>query len=135
MKVTVVESFTSDLTLGQPKKKQAQEESRMQKQCIRWFDYAYPKLRQLLFAIPNGGKRGVVTATIMKAEGVRKGIPDLFLAVPRLHWHGLFIEMKTPEGKIRPEQKEFIEAAGINYKCIVCRSFVQFEKEVKEYLS
>lgn len=37
----------------------------------------------LLFAIPDGGRRDAVTGAHLKAEGVRAGVPDMFLAVPR----------------------------------------------------
>lgn len=58
----------------------------------------YPELR-LLFAIPNGGERNLVVASRLKAEGVKAGVPDLFLPVARWSVHGLFIEMKKPKGK------------------------------------
>lgn len=32
----------------------------------------------LIFAIPNGGKRNVIVARKMKAEGVKPGVPDYF---------------------------------------------------------
>ena len=35
----------------------------------------------LLFAIPNGGKRHITTATRLKASGAKSGIPDIFLPV------------------------------------------------------
>jgi len=58
----------------------------------------YPEL-SLLFAIPNGGARDVRVARKLKAEGVKAGVPDLFLPVGRGGWHGLFVEMKTPARK------------------------------------
>jgi hypothetical protein len=51
---------------------------------------------QLLFAIPNGGQRNIIVASKLKAEGVRAGVPDLFLAFPKKDAAGLFIEMKKP---------------------------------------
>lgn len=109
-------------------------ESNLQIACIKWFDTAYPKYSHLLFAIPNGGKRGVITATFMKKEGVRKGVPDIFLAIPKLHYCGMFIEMKSADGTLRKEQKEFISKVQANYKCVVCRNFDEFEKVVNDYL-
>ena len=38
----------------------------------------YLDLRKVCyFAIPNGGKRNIITASKLKAEGVKKGVPDL----------------------------------------------------------
>lgn len=37
-------------------------EDQLQRQCVKWFRMQYPKLEKRLFAIPNGGKRDVVTA-------------------------------------------------------------------------
>ena len=47
---------------------------------------------QLLFAIPNGGERNIIVAARMKKEGVRAGVPDLFLAAPKGGFHGLLTE-------------------------------------------
>ena len=61
------------------------------------------KTRQLLpkasriYACPNGGSRGAGEGARFKAEGVRAGIPDLFLPVPWGRWPGLYIEMKKPD--------------------------------------
>ena len=49
---------------------------------------------RLMFAIPNGGLRDKVTASRMRAEGVKSGVPDIFLPVSMGCYHGLFIEMK-----------------------------------------
>jgi len=51
---------------------------------------------ELLFAIPNGGDRRPSVAASLAAEGVRSGVPDLFLPVPRGAYAGLWIEMKKP---------------------------------------
>ena len=52
----------------------------------------HPQLA-LIFAIPNGGKRHIGTARKLKAEGVRSGVPDIFLACPRMPYdfHDLIV--------------------------------------------
>ena len=74
-----------------------------------------------LFAIPNGGSRDIITGARLKAEGVRRGTPDLFLAVPSGAMNGLFCEMKYNKGKLSDEQKEFLEvAAADGYATATC---------------
>ena len=56
-------------------------------------------------AIPNGGLRKKRVGQQLKAEGVRRGTPDLFFCLPagRIAW----LEMKAAKGGLRPEQKDF----------------------------
>lgn len=51
------------------------EESKLQQSCITWFRLQYPRLAKLLFAVPNGSRRDVVTGAILKWEGVVAGAP------------------------------------------------------------
>lgn len=77
----------------------------------------------LLFAIPNGGARHPAVAGKLKAEGVRRGVPDLCLPVPHGGYAGLWIEMKYGKNTTSPEQDEWIAAlrrAGHHVE--VCRS-------------
>ena len=69
----------------------------------------YPEL-DLLFAIPNGGARHIAVARKLKAEGVKSGVPDLFLPVARLGYHGLFIELKAGKNKLSENQIAWLEA-------------------------
>lgn len=114
-------------------KKTRHEESRIQKSCVKWFRSQYPKL--ILFAIPNGGKRGLIEASIMKAEGVLAGVPDLLLLYPSNGYNGLFIEMKTEKGDTNPNQRKMIpliQEAG--YQVFICRSFNDFKQQVESYI-
>lgn len=90
----------------------------------------------LLMAIPNGGRRTAVTGARLHAEGVRAGIPDLFLAVPTRQAHGLWIEMKRQHGgRISDAQKSSmaaLEAQG--YACTVCRGWAEARRSIVEYL-
>lgn len=77
------------------------EEHKEQCAVLEWWGYkchSFGVPEHLLFAIPNGGARNAITGAILKAEGVRAGVPDLFLACPNRYYSGLFVEMKKPKG-------------------------------------
>lgn len=111
-------------------------ESDIQIACVRWFRYQHPSVAPLLFAVPNGGARNAVTASILKAEGVVAGVADLLLLVPSGGWHGLAIEMKTPTGRQSESQKAWQRAVeGQGYRYAVCRSVEGFIETVEGYLA
>lgn len=89
-----------------------------------------------LFAIPNGGQRNAATAGRLKAEGVKSGVPDLMLPVPRKNYAGLFIEMKKLDGKLDKNQKDvwipFL--TGQHYYVGVCYGWEQAVDCLKWYL-
>jgi hypothetical protein len=110
-------------------------ESKIQIAAVRWFDYQYPALSKLLFAVPNGGTRNKREAGIMKAEGVRAGVADLILLTPRGGCGALCIEIKTETGRQSPEQKEWQkQAENAGNKYVVCRSVDEFIKTINNYL-
>ena len=86
-------------------------------QCefVSWMRKTHPQVR--IFAIPNGGKRGLATAARLKAEGATAGVPDLF--IPALK---IFIEMKTDVGSLSGKQRDWIEyLSSVGYTVIVAR--------------
>jgi hypothetical protein len=110
------------------------EESKIQQACVRWFRLQYPGY--ILFAIPNGGRRRKIEASIMKGEGVLPGVADLFLALPSGKYNGLFIEMKTSGGRQSPSQKDFEERAIFSgYGYVICRSVNEFIDTINNYLN
>ncbi len=94
-----------------------------------------PELR-CLFAIPNGGWRHPATAARLKAEGVKPGVPDLFLAFPCNGSHGLFIEMKRRVGgRLSPEQQAWRERLSMHgYRVRVCKGWEEAKTEIINYL-
>jgi hypothetical protein len=69
----------------------------------------YPELR-LIYAIPNAGQRHPAVGAKFKAEGLRAGFPDLCLPVARGGYFGLYLEMKAEDGRLRPEQRDWLKA-------------------------
>lgn len=113
------------------------DESILQSECVRWFRYQYPK--DVIFAIPNGGKRDVGTAIRLNHEGVLAGVADLFImrgVCGDFYSHGLFIEMKVGNNKQTDNQKEFEQKCiTLGYTYAVCYSFDEFKALVNNYLN
>lgn len=80
-----------------------------QREFVSWFRKTYPSVR--IFAIPNGGARSPSVAGRLKAEGVSKGVPDLYIPAWRV-----WVEMKRQKGgAVSPEQKDwhkYLESIG-----------------------
>lgn len=110
-------------------------EHNLQTGCVTWFRLQYPKLADLLFAIPNGGLRNKVVAQKLKDEGVLPGVSDLLLAVPMHGYHGFFIEMKYGNNKLTKSQAEFLQnVSDFEYFTAVCYTFESFKAEIERYL-
>lgn len=114
--------------------------------CLKW-----------LHAVHNQGHGDVIRGGRAKAEGVRAGIPDIFLPVPKDNRnevyencdveiiHGLYIELKKPsmkpvragsKGGLSDEQIEFGEFAKANgYAWHVAYGWQEAAKIIQEYLS
>jgi len=93
------------------------------------FSILYPDVR--IFAIPNGGHRGKVTAAKMKQEGVRRGVPDLYVPA----WK-LWIEMKRVKGgSVSSDQKDWHDyLRGVGDTVFVCRGSDEALSMVSEFL-
>ena len=109
-------------------------ESEIQRACVQWFRLQYPE--RVIFAIPNGGRRGIVEAAIMKGEGVLAGAADLFVMEARKGLHGLFIEMKSAQGRQTYHQTAFeAQAKERGYGYVVCRSASDFAVTINNYFT
>jgi hypothetical protein len=105
---------------------------------FRWAEFARARLPELalLYAVPNGGHRHKATAARLKAEGVKRGVPDVCLPVARSGAHGLYIELKTERGKATPEQLGWIRALRRQgYAAEVCRGWESARSMIEHYLT
>ena len=102
-----------------------------------WNAVAAPEYRELLMAIPNGGERNALVGKRLKAEGVRRGVPDLFLAIPAEGCHGLWIEMKKAGGGMTSKDQKAMLALlrGQGYKAVVCHGWTAAMLEICTYLA
>lgn len=105
---------------------------------IQWWAY-YSRINKipefLLMHIANQSAGGVRHGVNLKRMGVRSGTPDYFLAVPRKGKAGLWIEVKTAEGRVRPEQKVAIEElVKQGYEAVISRSTDEARAVIESYL-
>lgn len=123
-----------------------------QRALFCWLNYLaynwYPELR-FVYAVPNGGKRGdseqsaKIAGGMMKAEGMKKGVPDLFVPIPRFHvshnrhYCGFYVEMKTANGgdggsKEQHEYLAFLSDQG--YATYIANGWQAAATAIREYM-
>lgn len=131
---------TVDRVQVEPERKSSEHEE--QAALFQWAklnEGRWPALR-FMFAIPNGGKRATVTAMRLKAEGVKAGVPDIFLPAPVVGWGdiayaGLWIELKAGSNKPTDTQREWL--AGLRecgYAAAVCWGADEAIRTIESYL-
>lgn len=105
-------------------------------QIMKFYEKYIPEAKYV-FAIPNGGLRHIVVAKRLKEEGVKRGVPDVFIPVPRKGYLGFFIEFKTPKTRknVSEEQKEYAEfLKKQNYRYEIYCDAEEAGEEVLTYL-
>lgn len=113
-----------------------------QHQCnvIKWSQQPsirakYPELK-LLHHVKNETTEGAKRVSIDSALGVKKGVPDLFLPSAHGKYHGLYIEMKTENGRASQAQLWWIEELNkAGYFTEVCRGWKSAIRLLEWYLS
>ena len=112
-------------------------EDQEQAALFEWAAYSehkFPGL-SLMLAVPNGGKRNVVTAANLKRTGVKSGVPDIFLPVARNGKHGLWVELKRVKGgTVSANQKTWLAALSAQgYECVICRGWEAAREVIIKY--
>lgn len=115
-----------------------QEEHDNQVAVINWcriHETRHPDL-ETIFAIPNGGARHPAVARKLKAEGVKSGVSDLFLSTSSDKYHGLYIEMKSRDGKLTTNQIDWLcKMSKRNYDTATCHSWITAVNAIVRYLN
>lgn len=111
-----------------------QNEYHIQVALVRWIAAQYPNV--LCTISPSGMKLPIGVARKLKLMGYRAGTPDLLILEPRGGFHGLFIELKAPGGRMSDHQKEFIFLLNTKgYHATVCFGFNDAEAAINSYMS
>ena len=104
-------------------------------QWARLQENTYPELKWLHHC-PNGGSRNRNEAVKLKQMGVKSGVSDLCLPIPRGIYCGLYIEMKYGAGRQQPTQKEFLsDMATAGHFVATCYSANSAIEVIKEYIA
>ncbi len=120
-------------------------EAQEQKAVIDWFAaYAHTVGldARLLFAIPNGSwlagdaRQRAIQMSRLKATGLRVGVPDLFLALPCVWFHGLFVEMKrSVGGRVSDDQRDMaLLLESRHYQVVTSKGSDEAIRAIKGYL-
>lgn len=129
-------SCYSDSKTPSKKKKHGNEEAMIQEEFFQKVPLFFPALPdKLLFAVPNGGSRNKIEAANLKRQGVKRGVADVILQVPKKGYACLCLEFKTSKGSQSDDQIEYqrqIESAGGKY--VVVRSAEQGIRVMQNYL-
>ena len=104
---------------------------------FRWAEFSasqYPEL-ELLYHIPNEGKRSAVTGARLKAQGLKSGVPDVCLPTAHGGYIGLYIEMKVKPNKPTENQKRWLRALReAGHMVAVCYGFEEARDLIEKYL-
>lgn len=125
------------------------EEDDHQTALFDWLLKQYPEEYNIIFAIPNGGKRDIREAARLKRQGVKAGVPDIFVPISKIYLvecddnsltpqqkiiPGLFIELKVrgrKETKLQVQMREHLVARG--YAVAVCNGWEEAARYLKSY--
>jgi len=125
-----------DAKSAKKKRTISHEEANIQSEFFAQTKIFFPSIPdKLLFAIPNGGSRNKLEAINLKRQGVKPGVADVLLLIPKGGFASLCLEFKTKAGKQSPEQKEFQkQAEKCGSKYVIVRSVKEAIEKVSEYL-
>lgn len=97
-------------------------EQSIHKATIQWARL-HPTIAPYVIHIPNEGARTGRYGNLLKDLGMRPGVLDILIALPRHDYHGAWIELKSRLGILSEAQKEFIaDMRKENYFTAVCYS-------------
>lgn len=88
----------------------------------------------LMYHVSNEGKRS--NGGILKAAGLKSGVPDICLPVANNGFHGLYIELKFGKNKATKAQEEYMAMLNAQgYKTAVCYGAEEAGEEILAYLT
>lgn len=94
----------------------------------------HPSISPYVIHIPNESPRHPRYGALLKRMGMRKGVADLFIALPLNGYGGAWIELKTLKGKTTASQNCFLrDMKKAGYFVAVTRGIDETIETIKEY--
>lgn len=104
---------------------------------FKYLKYSFPDIFNVSFHIPNQGYRCIKSAIILSHMGLKKGVPDVFVAAGRGGFHGIFLEFKRRFDSIptldQIKMMKLFSEKG--YRCEVVFGFDHAVEVINQYLS
>ena len=103
---------------------------------MNWISYNYPEIYEDTYHFANERRCSIQQGLLLKKMGVKSGVSDLFIAVPRNGYAGLWIELKSETGKLAKNQSDFISRMlKRGYHAVCVWSLDSAKYEFKQYIS
>ena len=91
---------------------------------------------ELYHHIPNGGRRDKKTAARLMGQGVKAGVPDVFVPAPSNGYHGIYIELKVDGNYANEAQNNFLcEVQKQGYFACICYGWQAAAEVIKRYFT
>lgn len=118
-------------------------ESDNQAAIVKWWRLKHPKLKRMLIpsqsGVMIGGKSKFGIIAKQKREGWIAGVPDIFIAVPRGGYHGLWLELKDSgktKSSLSKDQVQYLSDLGEQgYSAAWCAGSAQAIEIIEHYMS
>ena len=111
-------------------------EHQVQSLLFEWAEICKNKYKgiETMYAVPNAGKRSKSAGARLKEEGLKSGVPDICLPVPKGLYAALYIELKVSKNKPTKSQLEWIEKLNkFGNMAVVCYGFDEARHTIEEY--
>lgn len=112
-------------------------EQQEQKELFRWaalHQNQYPEL-EWLYSVPNAGKRTAWERGQLLETGLKSGVPDICLPIPRGGFGALYIEMKFGKNKPTDNQSYWLNGLQrVGNLTVVCHYWHEAAAIIMQYL-
>lgn len=100
-----------------------------------WLARYYPHVHDVTYHIPNG-RTSAREGAKYKSIGARSGVPDVCIAFPRSHYHGLYFEFKRVfGGRLTENQERWLQKLrDMGYKAEVVYGWEDAKRQLELYL-